>query len=198
MTTAAATGFLGPVPDTADVRRLHDRDVERFGYVLNLSGVWGHHPSLHTGLFALVEEAARTASLTMRERGVLVVACASVVEDAYCSLAWGRKLAEEAGADVAAAVIRGDDEALDPAERALAAWARAIARDPNATQARDLQPLRDAGYDDAQLLAITVFVALRRAFATVNDAFGALPDAALTEHGPRAVREAVTYGRQNP
>jgi alkylhydroperoxidase family enzyme len=196
--TTAATGFLGPVPETDDVRRLRDRDLERFGYVLNLSGVWGHLPSLHTGLFALADEAARAASLTVRLRGVLVVACAAAVEDSYCSLAWGRKLAEEAGEDVAAAVIRGDDEGLEPAEHALAAWARAITRDPNATEARDLEPLRAAGYDDAQLLAITVFVTLRRAFATVNDALGALPDAALTEHGPPAVREAVTYGRRNP
>ena len=61
--------------------------------------------------------------------------------------------------------------------------------------AADLNPLRAAGYDDAQIFAITVFVALRLAFATVNDALGVLPDRALLEDAPEPVRAAVTYGR---
>ena len=92
-------------------------------------------------------------------------------------------------------VLRGDDDGLDPAEGALAGWARRVARDPNATEARDVQPLRDAGYDDAQIFAITVFVALRLAFAMVNDALGARPDAELLATVPASVRHAVTYGR---
>jgi alkylhydroperoxidase family enzyme len=96
---------------------------------------------------------------------------------------------------VAGSVLRGDDQRLDAAERALARWARQITRDPNATAAADVQGLRDAGYDDAQIFAITAFVALRIAFSTVNDALGARPDRALGETVPAAVREAVTFGR---
>ena len=65
---------------------------------------------------------------------------------------------------------------MTPAERALAAWARRVASDPNATTESDLDGLRDAGYDDPQILAITLFISLRIAFSTVNDALGALPD----------------------
>ncbi|HYU02430.1 MAG TPA: hypothetical protein VEL02_01180, partial [Jatrophihabitantaceae bacterium] len=57
------------------------------------------------------------------------------------------------------------------------------------------QALRDAGYDDAQIVAITAYVALRIAFATVNGALGARPDHELNETAPAAVRDAVTYGR---
>ncbi|HEV2779529.1 MAG TPA: hypothetical protein VGX25_09025, partial [Actinophytocola sp.] len=100
-----------------------------------------------------------------------------------------------AGHEVAGGVLRGDDGPLDSTEQALARWARAMTRDPNATGPADVQRLRDAGYDDAQILAITTFVALRAAFATVNDALGVRPDRELTETAPRAVRDAVTYGR---
>ena len=103
-----------------------------------------------------------------------------------------------AGDHVAGQVLRGDDDWLDPAERALAGWARRVARDPNATEPRDVQPLRDAGYDDAQIFAITVFVALRLAFAIVNEALGARPDAELLATVPASVRHAVTYGRPAP
>jgi alkylhydroperoxidase family enzyme len=170
---------------------MRTRDLDNAGFVMNLTRVWAHHPSLHKGLFELLDLAARAASLTFRQRGVLVVACASTLGDPYCSLAWGKKLAGVAGAELAAGVLRGDDEPLDPTERALARWARVMTRDPNATEPGDVEPLREAGYDDAQILAITAFVALRAAFATVNDALGVQPDRELSETAPPAVRDAV-------
>jgi SAM-dependent methyltransferase/alkylhydroperoxidase family enzyme len=191
----ADTGFLAVPEVTPDVQRLYDDDVEQTGYVMNLSKVWAHQPATHDGLFELVSQAARAGSLTLRQRGVLVAACASALGDAYCSLAWGTKLAGEAGSDVAADVLRGDDERLDLSERALARWARQVTRDPNGTRPDDVQALRDAGYDEAQIFAITAFVALRIAFSTVNDALGARPDHRLGEAAPGPVRDAVTFGR---
>ena len=95
----------------------------------------------------------------------------------------------------AAAVLRGDDSGLDPVDRALAAWARKVARDPNGTTADDVQELRDAGFDDGQVFAVTAYVAIRLAFSTVNDALGAAADAELRAAAPAEVRDAVTYGR---
>jgi alkylhydroperoxidase family enzyme len=77
----------------------------------------------------------------------------------------------------------------------MAAWARKVARDPNATTPADVAELRDAGLDDGQIFAITAFVALRLAFSSINDALGAQPDAQLAQSLPAAVRDAVTYGR---
>jgi alkylhydroperoxidase family enzyme len=133
--------------------------------------------------------------LTFRQRGILVSACASALGDGYCSLAWGKRLAGEAGDDVAAGVLRGDDALLDDADRALARWARRVTRDPNSTAAADVQALRDAGFDDEQIFAITVYVALRIAFSTVNDALGARPDRQLADSAPLPVRTAVAFGR---
>jgi hypothetical protein len=77
----------------------------------------------------------------------------------------------------------------------MAGWARTVARDPNATSAADVQALRDAGFSDAQIFTITVFVALRLAFSTVNAALGLLPDAALRSTSSRAVLDAAAFGR---
>jgi SAM-dependent methyltransferase/alkylhydroperoxidase family enzyme len=188
-------GFLGAAEMSADAQRLFDDDIEELGYVMNASKLWAHQPGTQIGLFELLGRTVRAGSLTLRQRGILVTACASALGDAYCSLAWGKKLAGEAGADLAGAVLRGDDDQLDDSERALARWARQITRDANATSAGDVQVLRDAGYDDGQIFAITVFVALRIAFSTVNDALGARPDRALGESAPAPVRDAVTFGR---
>jgi alkylhydroperoxidase family enzyme len=193
--TINGAGFLGSPQPTAAVQRLYDDDVDGLGYVMNLSRLWGHHPELHGGLFDLVGQAAHAGGLTFRQRGILITAFAAAFGDSYCSLAWGKKLAGVAGAHLAGAVLGGDDRALDPMERALARWARKVTRQPSQTEASDIQELRDAGYDDAQIFAITTFVALRIAFAVVNDALGARPDYELITTVPEPVRDAVTYGR---
>lgn len=183
-------------PTTSDrVQELYDGDVESHGYVMDLSRAWAHHPDAHDALFELVGSVARQGGLSMRERGILVTACASTLGDSYCSLAWGDRLASESDPAVAAAVLTGSDTGLTPPERAMAAWARKVAADPNGTTAEDVQALRDVGFDDARIFAVTAFVALRLAFSTVNDALGAVPDDELRAGVPDEVRQAVTWGR---
>lgn len=193
--TETGPSFLAPAEASAAAQRLYDDDLSDSGYVMNLSRLWAHNPALLDGLSTLIGESADAGSLTFRQRGILISACASTLGDSYCSLAWGARLAREVGDDAASGVLRGNDDALDPAEQVLARWARLITRDPNATSAGDVQALRDAGFNDPQIHAITTFVALRVAFSTVNDALGTRPDRSLAERVPLPVREAVTFGR---
>jgi alkylhydroperoxidase family enzyme len=187
--------FLSEPPATPEAQALYAEDLEGDGYVMNLTRLWAWQPGLHDRLVGLIGAAGEAASLTMRQKGVLVAACASTLGDSCCSFAWGTRLAGETEPAVAAAVLRGDDSGLDPVDRALAAWARKVARDPNGTTADDVQELRDAGFDDGQVFAVTAYVAIRLAFSTVNDALGAAADAELRAAAPAEVRDAVTYGR---
>jgi uncharacterized peroxidase-related enzyme len=192
---SSATSYLDDAPPSADAQRQFDSDLGGLGYVMNTSRLWAHDPASLDRLSELLGHVVRAGSLTYRQRAILVTAAASALGDSYCSLAWGNKLAGEAGDAVAEAVLRGDDRELDRGERSLARWARRLARDPNSTTAADVDSLRAAGFDDAQIFAISVFVALRIAFSTVNDALGAHPDPQLGIDAPAAVREAVTFGR---
>jgi alkylhydroperoxidase family enzyme len=70
-----------------------------------------------------------------------------------------------------------------------------VTGNPNETTAEDIEPLRAAGFSDAQILAITGFVAMRLAFSIVNDALGSRPDRELVESVPPQVKDAVTWGR---
>jgi len=159
--------FLQEPPVSAQVQALYDEDLADGGYVWNVSRLWAHQPDTLKQLFGLM----------------------------YCSLAWGGKLGQASDAAVAAGILNGSDAGLTDQEKAMAAWARKVARDPNATTPADIQALRDSELDDGQIFAITAFVALRLAFSTINDALGAQPDAQLAQSLPREVREAVTYGR---
>jgi uncharacterized peroxidase-related enzyme len=188
-------GFLSAPTHTPEVQHLFDDDREAVGYVTNVSRLWAYMPTTLEGLSDLMGQATESGALTFRQRAVLVTAAASTLGDSYCSLAWGKKLAAETGPEVAAAVIRGAVDDLDTSERALADWARAVATDPNAIEVTDVQRLRDAGFDEVQIFAITAFVAFRLAFSTINDALGTGPDAQLGASTPAPVLSAVTFGR---
>jgi alkylhydroperoxidase family enzyme len=188
-------GFLPEPEHTAEAQRLFDEDLAGLGYVMNTSRLWAYLPATLDGLSDLLGQVTSAGSLSFRQRAVLVTAAASTLGDSYCSLAWGTKLAGVAGAGVAEAVVRGEDDGLDPSERALARWARLVATDPNAITAGDVESLREAGFDEEQIFAITTFVALRLAFSTVNDALGACPDRQLGAATPELVRAAVSFGR---
>ena len=163
------------------------------GPAMTLAKLRAHQPGLQHGMVDLIGEAGRASSLTLRQRGILVTACASAL-GAYRSLAWGTGLSGAAGPDEAVDVLAGEGDWLDQSERALARWARQVTRHPNAIGSRDVQALRDAGYDDGQILAMTVFVAMRIAFATVTDALGARPDPVPVKRPRKPAREPVTVG----
>lgn len=190
-----AIGFLAMPPPSDEAQRLCDEDLADVGYVMNVSRLWAYQPASPEGLFELMRQVTAPRPFTLRERGILVAACASTYGDSYCSLGWGSKLAAQTDPDLAAGVLRGDTSALSAAERALAEWAHAVAKDPNGTRPADLQALRAAGYSDADIFAMTAFIGLRIALSTVNDALGVRPDAEFRDEAPAAVLDAVTFGR---
>jgi uncharacterized peroxidase-related enzyme len=188
-------GLLSLPAHTNDAQALFDEDQEELGYVMNVSRLWAYQPHTVTALFELMGQTLVSAGFSPRQRGILVCAAAASLGDSYCSLAWGSKLAKTASSALAAAVISGDDDGMADDERVMAAWARKVVRDPNATTSADLEDLRNVGFDDSQIFAMTVFVALRLAFSTVNDALGAAPDAQLRSDAPSEVAAAVDFGR---
>lgn len=191
----SGTGFLRVPEPSDDAQKLFDEDMAELGFVMNASHLWAYQPALLNGLFGLLRQTCDVHRLSVRDRGILVAATAAELGDSYCALAWGTKLAAASSPEVAAGVLTGVDEWLSPAERALAGWARKVVRDPNGIGPADVRALRDAGFADDQIFAITAFVALRLAFSTINDAVGAQPDAEYRALAPPAVLAAVTFGR---
>lgn len=188
--------FIAAPADSAETESVYKSSAASQGFVMNLTRAWAWRPEVFDGFAALRNQLTSQSALTKRELAVLVCAAAAELEDAYCSLAWGRTLAQEASPVVAAAVIEGSPcEGLSDRDRALALWARKVVRDPNATTAGDVQALRSAGISEREIFEATVFVAFRLAFSTVNAALGVSPDRQLAEQVSAEVRQAVAFGR---
>lgn len=195
-TTIKAPGFLALPPATEVVQRTYADDLSRRGYVTNLSRLWAHAPALRERLLEAGNDAAAQAGLSMRDRAVVITAVAVSLGDAYCALVWGDLLTEMAGELVARDVLRGEFDRLPDRDRLIAGWARRVTVDPNATVAEDVAQLRRLGMSDTQILALSTFAALRRAFASVNDALGLPPDEALVTSVRPVVREQVRQHRR--
>ncbi len=182
--------------NTPEAAAFLESDRAANGYVMNLERAWAWRPEVAGGFGALRKQLTDGSTLTPREIALLVCASAHALGDSYCSLAWGSRLAALAGPSMAAEILRGrDTPALTPREAALRRWADQVVRDPNGSTAAQVEALRTAGLAEREILEATVFVAFRLAFATVNDALGARPDAQLGAAAPPEVQAAVTYGR---
>jgi uncharacterized peroxidase-related enzyme len=189
--------FLAEPPEVEDTKAMFDSDRESDGYVANFTRLWGWRPEVFKEFYALRASLMESSPLTDRDFAVLVTSTASELNDSYCSLAWGNRLAGLADAETAGQVLGGQPApALSERESALSAWARAVVRDPNGTRQEEVDRLREAGLGDQEIFDATAFIAFRLAFSTVNDALGAAPDRQLVDEVPEEVRAAVTYGRQ--
>jgi uncharacterized peroxidase-related enzyme len=197
-TPPSTAGYLKAAQHTPDAERIFDADLKGLGYVMNASRLWSHLPAALNTFRDLMDELTEASGLSLGRRAVLVTTTAATLGDSYCSMAWGKKLADATSPDVAAALIGGDSGGLDGTGQALARWAQRVVKEPNGIAAEDVQSLREAGFSDEQIFAITAFVAFRLAFATVNDALGAVPDDELQASLPEPLHSAVTFGRLFP
>jgi uncharacterized peroxidase-related enzyme len=188
--------FLEEPPASEAVDAVFAEDREGDGYVSNFTRLWCWRPDVFSSFTAFRSTLMDPSELTNRDRAVLVTATAAERHDSYCSLAWGARLAKLSDPQTAAQVIGGDEApALTEREAALAAWARQVVKDPNATTEEHIAHLRAVGLGDREIFEATAFIALRLAFSTINDALGASPDKQLADGVPAPVRAAVNYGR---
>lgn len=188
--------FIASPEDSDDTARIYKASKESQGFVMNLARAWAWRPDVFEAFAALRAQLTAKSSLSKREQAVMVCAMATELGDSYCSLAWGKVLAQEADPASAAALIgTASADRLTVRDQALAAWARKLVADPNGTSQKDVDALRAAGLSEKEIFEATVFIGFRLAFSTVNDALGAEPDRQLVESLPPEVAAAVTFGR---
>ncbi|WP_227132843.1 carboxymuconolactone decarboxylase family protein [Halorubellus salinus] len=98
----------------------------------------------------------RDGDVPKREKELAYFAVAAVTDTRFVAATHGRYLVDEHGLDpaVVASVARGDLGALDPRDRAVVSFAATVARDPDAVNEADVDALRDAGYDDGQVVEL--------------------------------------------
>ncbi|MFI5627688.1 carboxymuconolactone decarboxylase family protein [Nocardioides sp. NPDC051685] len=110
--------------------------------------MWAHHPEAKEQLMRLFEATAEAAGLSPRDKAMVVISQAAAVGDSYCADVWSKRLTNWSDPQTAIAALAADGQPFTEHERALAAWARTVARSPGSSAPQDIQRLRDAGVEE--------------------------------------------------
>lgn len=98
----------------------------------------------------------RDGAVPKREKELAYFAVAAVTDTRFVAATHGRYLVDEHGHDPAAvaSIARGDLGTLDARDRAVVSFAATVANDPDAVTEATVDALRDAGYDDGQVVEL--------------------------------------------
>jgi uncharacterized peroxidase-related enzyme len=182
--------YLAEPPPSDEVETFYDADRTSLGYVANYSKVFAHRPRVYRAWKEL--NAAVKATMDPVRYEVATVAAARELRSSYCSLAHGSVLARQVGVETAIRIASG--ESPDPLLDAIGELARKVTAAPFEITEADLEPLRELGLSDVDILDVVLAAAARCFFSSVLEAMGAVPDSAYRGMDS-SLREVLTVGR---
>ena len=151
-----------PVPESnVLVAEMYAADLRDDGFVYSHTQAMALNPEAHAAFEALI--GAVLPSLGIRTYELATLGAARALGSPHCMLAHGRKVlrAEVLDEDTLAAVARGDDSGLDPADAAVVRFAEKLSTDASAMTEADSRSLRDHGFTDRQIVDIALAAGLR-------------------------------------
>ncbi len=134
------------------------------------------------------------ASMDLRRYELATLAAARRLRSSYCSLMHGRVLLEQFGEPVREIALDRRTAGLDDVDVAVMDLAEKVVVDATSIDDRDLQPLRDLGLTEPEIMDVVLAAAARCFFAKTLDGLGVRPDASLSELDP-AVLDVLVVGR---
>ena len=134
------------------------------------------------------------ANMDLRRYELATLAAARRLRSSYCSLMHGRVLLEKFGEPVREIALDRRAAGLDDVDVAVMDLAEKVVVDATSIDDRDLQPLRDLGLSEPEIMDVVLAAAARCFFAKTLDGLGVRPDASLSELDP-AVLDVLVVGR---
>ncbi len=134
------------------------------------------------------------AGMDLRRYELATLAAARRLRSSYCSLMHGRVLLEQFGEPVREIALDRRSAGLDEVDVRVMDLAEKVVEDATAIDDSDLQPLRDLGLSERDVMDVVLAAAARCFFAKTLDALGVRPDASLAELDS-SVREVLVVGR---
>jgi alkylhydroperoxidase family enzyme len=132
--------------------------------------------------------------MDLRRYELATLAAAQRLHSSYCCLMHGKVLSDQFGEPVAAIARDRRSAPLDAVDVAVMDLAERVVDDATSIGASDLQPLRDLGLSDAEIMDVVLAAAARCFFSKTLDAIGVLPDASLAGLEPDLL-EVLVVGR---
>ena len=178
-----------PLPNREDVpegvTRLWDKSQEAFGFVPNVfqaQAVNGDQFLAWWNYFNLLVN--KEGYLTNAERELIAVVVSGLNRCTYCAISHGAALRQFSGdtatADLVAVNWRQAD--LPPREAAIAEYAELLTRAPDEVTREDLEPLREVGLGDHEIMELVQVIGMFNMTNRVSTALGFVPNLEYHSH----------------
>jgi alkylhydroperoxidase family enzyme len=158
----------------------------------NMERAFEARPEVYAGWRQLND--AIKAGMDLRRYELATLAAARRLHSSYCSLMHGKVLCDQFGEPVADIARDRRSAPLDAIDSAVMDLAERVVDDATSIGDAELQPLRDLGLSDEEIMDVVLAAAARCFFSKTLDALGVLPDASLAELEPELL-EVLVVGR---
>ena len=158
----------------------------------NYERAFADRPDVYAAWVAL--NTSIKAGMDLRRYELATLAAAQRLRSSYCSLAHGSVLKERFGEPVAEIAADRRGAGLDEVDLAVMDLAEKVVDDATAIDDGHIQPLRDLGLSETDIMDVVLAAAARCFFSKTLDALGVLPDASYRELEP-SLQAALVVGR---
>lgn len=173
------------LPDPEDIDGPHADVVQaskqRWGFVANIERAFAMWPELALAEHELTEAVMVAGELSpaLKEAIAVVVSQVNACPYCYSHHTYQMERAGRSEAEQRAINALEFDELDDSQDRAALAFAGTVAQDPSRVTDADVDALRDAGFDDRQILEVVTVVALFMFYNTFKSTLGLETDEAV-------------------
>ena len=158
----------------------------------NHERAFADRPEVYAAWFQL--NGAIKAGMDLRRYELVTLAAARRLRSSYCCLAHGTVLQERFNEPLTAIALDHRTAGLDELDVAIMDLAERVIDDATAIGDAELQPLRDLGFSETEIMDVVLAAAARCFFSKTLDALGVRPDASFHELQPQ-LRDALVVGR---
>ena len=134
------------------------------------------------------------AGMDLRRYELATLAAARRLRSSYCSLMHGKVLRDQFGEPVADIARDRRTAPLDAIDVAVMDLAERVVDDATTIGDSDLQPLRELGLTETEIMDVVLAAAARCFFSKALDSLGVLPDAELAQLEPELL-DVLVVGR---
>ncbi len=182
---------------TGRVAEIYAEEKAALGFVMSATECWTTRPDMLPLWEEFYGAVRGNFSLPSRDWRLITFVAAKQVPSTYCSLVYGKQLAEDFGSQDKVHSLRRDfrSAGLDERDTAMLAYADKVATDASKVTEDDIDGLRKAGFTDVQIADIALCASIRCFFARYVDATGAAPEAVFVAEDDD-FRQALAVGRK--
>ena len=134
------------------------------------------------------------AGMDLRRYELATLAAARRLRSSYCCLMHGSVLIEQFGEPVLDIALDHRSAGLDEVDVAVMDLAERVVDDATSIGDADLQPLRNLGLSETEIMDVVLAAAARCFFSKTLDGIGVLPDATFRDLEPELL-DALVVGR---